>query len=170
MSDVSQSVLGTITLDSQPSMNKDGSTTNLSSARLDVSDIDFNTLSSSWLAGDDFDLDALNATIQESIAQYAYHQQPYPTGYRPQLPLPEHVNTEVVLPSSPVLPPLYSSSINKKWFSNIEVDPENPETRQGSPGPGPGQVDVDEAYRVNLSSKLQVCAYNESLPSTVFLV
>jgi hypothetical protein len=141
---------------------------NVSSASLDVSDM--NSLSSTWFAGDDFDLDALNSAIQESIAHYAYPMQSYPTEHRTQLPSIEHVETEGVLPTHPSLSTLYSSSISKKWFSNIEVDSEAPETRQGSQGPGSAQVDVDEAYRVNLTSKLQVRAHNESLPSTEFLV
>jgi hypothetical protein len=157
-----------MTIDAQPSLGIDDDFMNVSSASLDVSDM--NSLSSTWFAGDDFDLDALNSAIQESIAHYAYPMQSYPTDHRTQLPSIEHVETEGVLPTHPSLSTLYSSSISKKWFSNIEVDAEAPETRQGSQGPGSAQVDVDEAYRVNLTSKLQVRAHNESLPSTEFLV
>ena len=168
MTDITPSAWGTMTIDAQPSLGIDDDFMNVSSASLDVSDM--NSLSSTWFAGDDFDLDALNSAIQESIAHYAYPMQSYPTDHHRQLPSIEHVETEGVLPTHPSLPLLYSSSINKKWFSNIEVDPEAPETRQGSQGPGSAQVDVDEAYRVNLTSKLQVRAQNESLPSTEFLV
>ena len=167
MPDLTTTAWGTMTLDSQPPLGNDDDFMNASSAMLDV---DINSLSSSWFVGDDFDLDALNSTIQESIAQYVYPQQLHAIDHRPQLPSMEDVNTEVVLPTNPSLPPLYSGIISKRWFSNIEVNQENPETRQGSPGPGSGQVDVDEAYRVNLSNKLQVRTYNESLPSTEFLV
>jgi hypothetical protein len=168
MPDLTQSAWGTMTLDAQPSLGIDDDFMNISSASLDVSDT--HSLSSTWFAGDDFDLDALNSAIQESIAHYAYPIQPYPTDHRTQLPSIEHVDTEGLLQSHPSLLPLYTSSISKKWFSNIEVDSEAPETRQGSQGPGSAQVDVDEAYRVNLSRKLQVRAHNESLPSTEFLV
>lgn len=117
--DLTQSAWG-VTIDAQPSLGIDDDFMNVSSASLDVSDM--NSLSSTWFAGDDFDLDALNSAIQESIAHYAYPMQSYPTDHRTQLPSIEYVETEGVFPTHPSLPPLYSSSISKKWFSNIEVD------------------------------------------------
>jgi hypothetical protein len=65
-----------MTIDAQPSLSIEDDFMNVSSASLDVSDM--NSLSSTWFAGDDFDLDALNSAIQESIAHYAYPMQSYP--------------------------------------------------------------------------------------------
>ncbi|KAN0120296.1 Fungal specific transcription factor domain containing protein [Hyaloscypha variabilis] len=82
----------------------------------------------------------------------------------------DHANAESTA-SNPntALPTTASTNVSKKWFSNIGVDPENPGTRPVSPGPGSGHIDVDEAYRVKLSSKLHVRSSDESLPSTEFL-
>jgi hypothetical protein len=157
-------------LGAQPSSVHDSDLMNASSAGFDLSDMEINSLSSSWFVGDDFDLNALNSTIQESIAQYSFPRQQYPVDHNPQIPPMDYINTEVAVSNSNSAPPTSSSSVSKKWFSNIGVDPENPGTRPVSPGPGSGHIDVDEAYRVKLSTKLHIRSSDESLPSTEFLV
>jgi hypothetical protein len=158
-------------LGTEPSSVHDSDLMNVSSAGFDLSDMEINSLSSSWFVGDDFDLNALNSTIQESIAQYSFPRQQYPVDHNPQIPPMDYINTEVAVSNSnSAIPTTNSSSVSKKWISNIGVDPENPGTRPVSPGPGSGHIDVDEAYRVKLSTKLHIRSSDESLPSTEFLV
>jgi hypothetical protein len=158
-------------LDTQPSSSHDSDLMNVSLNGFEFSEMQLNSLSSSWFVGDDFDLNALNSTIQESIEQYSYPRQQYSVENRQQTQSMDHANAESTA-SNPntALPTTASTNVSKKWFSNIGVDPENPGTRPVSPGPGSGHIDVDEAYRVKLSSKLHVRSSDESLPSTEFLV
>ena len=136
-----------------------------------LSNTELNSLSSSWFVGDDFDLNALNSTIEESIAQYSYPRQQYAPSHSQQVPSMDYIDTELTASNSNFAPPTTSvNNVSKKWFSNIGVDSERPATRPVSPGPGSGHIDVDEAYRVKLSTKLHIRSSDESLPSTQFLV
>lgn len=169
--DPAQTLWQTMAVDSETPLGHPSDLMDVSSTVLDFPDIDFNNSSPAWLVGDDFDLNALNSTIQESIVQYIYPRQPHSSDYRIQFPLTDDSNTQgEPSNSSTILSPPTSDHVTKNWFSNIEVRSENPVTRPGSPGPGLDHIDVDEAYRVELSSKLQVPPCHESLPSTEFLV
>jgi hypothetical protein len=168
--DPTQSLWDTMDLGTQPSSNHHSDLMNASSGGFGLSNADLNSLSSSWFVGDDFDLNALNSTIEESIAQYSYPRQQY-AGHNQQIPSMDYIDTELTAPDPNLAPPATSANnISKKWFSNIGVDSGRPVTRPVSPGPGSGHIDVDEAYRVKLSTKLHVRSSDESLPSTQFLV
>jgi len=158
-------------LGTQPSSSHHSDLMNASSGDFGFSNTELNSLSSSWFVGDDFDLNALNSTIEESIAQYSYPRQQYAASHSQQIPAMDYIDTELTASNSDfALPTTPTNNVSKKWFSNIGIDSERPVTRPVSPGPGSAHIDVDEAYRIKLSTKLHVRSSDESLPSTQFLV
>ena len=111
---------------------------------------------STWFAGDDFDLDALNDSIITSTANFGYTTE--------QLP-PENSSRNFELSS------LSKSEdvIRRKWFTFSDETPSGPSGYM-TPEPIQERTQVDETYRRDLAARLQPQIQSGPLPSTDFLV
>jgi Fungal specific transcription factor domain len=139
-------------------------------SNMDLWDFGFDSQWPSWLAGDDFDLKAVNSSIAATM--YQYMPSPFP-----QLTMPElypqttaeghHTATSDLLETSAAM-----EGMRKRWFTHMDED------KGGGHSSGvvtprhanaPDQANVDENYRVNLTKRLRQRVYDDSLPSTEFL-
>ena len=116
-------------------------------------DPDSGTQWSTWFAGDDFDLDALNDSIITSTASFGYttEQSPGENAAR---------NFELSSISKP------EDLIRRKWFTFSDETPSGYMT----PEPIQERTQVDETYRRGLAARLQPQVQSGPLPSTDFLV
>ncbi|PYI01489.1 hypothetical protein BO78DRAFT_423462 [Aspergillus sclerotiicarbonarius CBS 121057] len=104
-----------------------------------------------WLVTDDFDLEALNASINASV-------------YPPEL-LPPIIDPTDITQQTDALPPeRFEDIVRRHWFTHFE----GPNTGQVTPD-RLGSRYVDERYRQRLAEHLQYRVPTDPLPSTDFL-
>jgi hypothetical protein len=110
-----------------------------------------------WLADEDFDLNALNSSVMGTTMSYFA-----PFNTRSEIdPLIFAVQT----PDDPIVD-RKEDQVRQRWFTFIGTHDQGYIT----PDAIPEQTEVDERYRENLSQRLQQRVPTEPLPSTDFLV
>lgn len=110
-----------------------------------------------WLADEDFDLNALNSSVMENTMSYFA-----PLNTRNEV---DPLVFAVQPPDEPIMD-RKEDQVRQRWFTFIGThDP-----GYITPDAIPEQTEVDERYREKLSQRLQQRVPTESLPSTDFLV
>ena len=127
---------------------------------LDLWDLGLNAHEPSWLLGEDFDIDALNYSIDATISGWG-HTNPAPSA--DQRRMYDAANTLYQINSVP------SSStpgamVQQNWYTKVAS--EAPPRRPSQPA---DQDQVDEAYRTDLSNRLRPRMSDDALPSADFL-
>lgn len=110
-----------------------------------------------WLANEDFDLNALNSSVMATMA----------SSFSP-LSTRSDIDPLMFAIQQPDNPITYrkEDQVRQRWFTFTGVH----DLGYITPDAIPEQTEVDEKYRENLSQRLQQCVPSESLPSTDFLV
>ncbi len=131
---------------------------------LDFWDYGFDPHYPSWLAGDDFDLNALNSSIAATISPYIFPQQAMALENDTRTNQTNEVQDDLAVTKS-------TDYMSKRWFTHLDEGRTGQVTPgKSTPRPSSVQTHVDETYRVNLNNKLRARLSEESLPSTKFLV
>ncbi|KAL4811664.1 hypothetical protein BDW67DRAFT_189991 [Aspergillus spinulosporus] len=112
---------------------------------------------SAWLADDDFDLDAFNASVITSVMQSNVD----PPASLVEPPLFTPLSTGVLTP----VPGRPEDIVQRHWYTFIE----GTGTGYDTPGGNPDRPHIDDSDRENLTQRLQQRITLEPLPSTEFL-
>lgn len=131
---------------------------------LDYCDTQFEFQNPHWLVGDDFDMEALNHSIMST-----------PVGFR--TPVSSNCanvdrgfgGNTVAEPRSCAFDIHQIEEVHKRWYTYIDQE-RTAGTGQITPDGVAERTQVDEAYRVNLSQKLQPHLSDDPLPSIELLV
>lgn len=119
----------------------------------------------SWLLEDDFDINAIDVSITNTIADWCRPAELNADPYVPPRPAPD-LNQEAAgsnIVSSDVH---HMVSVQQSWYTNVTADSASSRlTRRTSE-----QEAVDENYRASLAHQLQARINDDVLPSAEFLV
>ena len=128
---------------------------------LDLWDLGLNAHEPSWLLGEDFDIDALNCSIDATISGWG-HTNPVPSADQRRMYDAANTLYQINSVSSPSTP---GAMVQQNWYTKVAL--EAPTRR--NPSQPADQDQVDEAYRTDLSNRLRPRMSDDALPSADFL-